>query len=1230
MKLVLIVDDKDDNRCYLEALFQGNGWNTETAHHGAEALVKARQALPDIVVSDLLMPVMDGYTLLRHWKMDSQLNRIPFIVYTATYTEEQDEQLALDMGADSFIVKPAEPDVFIKRINQVLSSVVASPPNKIGLPGGDNVEILKIYSETLIRKLEEKMLQLEETNRTLAEDIARRQQAESERQVLVHDLGERIKELRALHHVTRLLHDDSLSMRDILGSMVVLLPDAMQYPEIAAARVSYGKESAATGNYRPHPCRLAAEFTTSDGVCGEVEVVYLEDRPLKDEGPFMKEECQLLESLTEMLRSHFERRRAQEVVLRVAKSVSIPIGDTFLEQLTLFMVDTLSATGGVIGLLNPQNNHEVCTQTFILRGKGMANVCYDVRGTPCEHLIGGDDFFVERGVRQRFPEDHMLVEFGLESYAGTPLFNAKGEVVGIASVFSSEPLWRSDVTMSALRIFAARAAAEIERQAVASEMIASQRQLKHILLSVGEGIHGLDTKGNIAFENPAGQALLGWREEEIIGKHSHSLIHHHRPDGSDYPIQECPIFRTLHDGVVRHVEDEVFFRRDGRAVPVDYTCAPVKDDLGVVTGAVVSFRDITERKQAERALLASEERFRLLSKATNDAIWDWDLLTNNLWWNEGFELLFGFKRDEIESSIDSWYNRLHPDEKDSIIDHVHHAIESGEASWSGEYRFLRKDGSYAYVLDRGHVIRDANGKPVRMIGGMTDLTERRRTEDKLREQAALLDKAQDAILVRDLDNRIMYWNKSAERLYGWSTEEALGKSVQDLLYRDPAQFLSATEATMQAGEWTGNIEQYTRSGEKRIIEGRWTLLRDAKGNPKSIFAVNTDITLSRQLAEQLRQSQKMEAIGQLAGGVAHDFNNILTAVIMQVELLSIGDRLDEELKEGLKQIRDSAERAANLTRQLLLFSRRQVMQMRTLDLNEVVTGMAKMLQRIIGEDVHLQLHLHPAPLMTRADAGMLEQVLMNIAVNARDAMPHGGRLLIETLERNVADASDAQNPEASPGNFICLIVGDNGHGIHPDILTHIFEPFFTTKEPGKGTGLGLATVFGIVKQHQGWINVESQPGQGTRFLVFLPASASPEDRIDTVGSQARPPGGVETILLVEDDDAVRQLTRITLERYGYTIVEAANGVDALNIWPRCRDRVALLLTDLVMPSGVSGHQLARRLQSENPNLKVIFTTGYSSDIAGRDLELHHSENFIQKPCTADQLLQTVRKCLDVD
>ena len=1353
MKCALIVDDREDNRCYLEVLLQGNNWRTVLAHHGVEALDKARLSPPDIIISDLLMPVMDGYTLLRNWKADPRLKQIPFVVYTATYTKEQDEQLALKMGADAFIIKPEDPDIFIKRIEQVLSSVGGLHQERPAEPVENETEILKVYSQALIRKLEEKMFQLEETNRALEEDIARRRHAEQERQELVHDLGERIKELRTLHHAARLLHNDSLSVREILDRIVTLLPEAMQFPEITAARVSFGREVSTTANYQPQPCRLLTAFTTGNGTRGEVEVVYLEDRPPEDEGPFMKEERLLLESLSEMLRSHLERRYAHDIVLRVARSVSIPIGESFLLELTRLMVETLSATGGVIGILNPKKAGEVYTQTFILRGETVTNVCYNVKGTPCERLIRGEDQIVESGVQQLFPDDHMLVEFGLESYAGTPMLNSRSEVIGLVSVFSSEPMWRSTFMLSALRIFAARAAAEIERQNVTTAMLNSQRQLKQILHSVGEGIHGLDVEGNITFENPAGEIILGWREDEIIGKHSHSLIHHHRSDGSEYPVDECPIYRTLRDGKVRDVENEVFFRKDGTPVPVEYTCAPVRDENGNVTGAVVSFRDTTERKLARQALSASEERFRemadnmgevfynfdpkklrllyaspaaetilgrpleelfanplgyleavheedraeaeaafkrqlegqethvdfrviqpdgtvrwvlehavpvfgergelerivgtmrdvteqktadlrlresearfrLLSKATNDAIWDWDMTTNELWWNEGFETLFGHNRDEVERKIDSWYIFIHPDDKDSVLHGIQQAIESGSASWSDEYRFRRKDGGYAYVLDRGYVIRDAAGNPVRMIGGMTDLTERRLTEIKLREQAALLDKAQDAILVRDLDHRITYWNKSAERLYGWTATEAVGKSVQDLLYRDPSHFLAATESTLRDGEWTGDIEQYSRGGRRIVIEGRWTLLRDEQGNPKSIFAVNTDITHSRQLAEQLRQAQKMEAVGQLAGGVAHDFNNILSTVIMQVELLGFSENIDDEVRDGLNHIREAAERAANLTRQLLLFSRRQVMQKRNLDINEVVTGMAKMLQRMIGEDVHLQLHLNSAPLMVRADAGMMEQVLMNLAINARDAMPHGGRLLIETRKCN---AAETQNPEATPGAFVCLMVSDSGAGIDPDVLPHIFEPFFTTKEPGKGTGLGLATVFGIVKQHQGWINVESRANQGTRFQIYLPEAAALPADDQSVKAPVSLPSGSETVLLVEDDESVRHLTRITLERNGYSIIEAASGADALMIWPQYRDQVSLLLTDLVMPSGVSGHQLARQLQAENPKLKVIFTTGYSSEIAGRELELRNGENFIQKPCTAEQLLHTIRKCLD--
>jgi two-component system cell cycle sensor histidine kinase/response regulator CckA len=334
-----------------------------------------------------------------------------------------------------------------------------------------------------------------------------------------------------------------------------------------------------------------------------------------------------------------------------------------------------------------------------------------------------------------------------------------------------------------------------------------------------------------------------------------------------------------------------------------------------------------------------------------------------------------------------------------------------------------------------------------------------------------------------------------------------------------------------------------------------------------------------------------------------------------------------DLAEGLAQIRKDAQRAANLTRQLLLFSRRQVMQARPLDLNEVVTNLAKMLQRIIGEDVRLQLHLHPVPLIAHADAGMLDQVLMNLAVNARDAMPEGGNLIVATSEKIVDETLAQKYPDAAPGRYACLSVSDTGLGIPAAVLPRIFEPFFTTKEPGKGTGLGLATVFGIVKQHRGWVNVSSASGSGTRFEVFLPATgAAVAASGDT--SRFQPRGGTETILLVEDEASVRNVTRAILKRHGYTVLEAANGVEAMKLWPQHRMRVALLLTDLVMPAQMSGLQLAQRLQLDSSNLKVVFMSGHSAEIAGRQIELRPGDNFLQKPFSAAQLLKTIRSCLD--
>jgi two-component system, cell cycle sensor histidine kinase and response regulator CckA len=293
-----------------------------------------------------------------------------------------------------------------------------------------------------------------------------------------------------------------------------------------------------------------------------------------------------------------------------------------------------------------------------------------------------------------------------------------------------------------------------------------------------------------------------------------------------------------------------------------------------------------------------------------------------------------------------------------------------------------------------------------------------------------------------------------------------------------------------------------------------------------------------------------------------------------------------------------------------------------------VANLARMLQRIIGEDVRLQLHLHPTSLMTRADVGMLDQVILNLAVNARDAMPEGGRLLIETAERIVDETFARAQPDAAPGRYVLLSVSDTGTGIAPEILPHIFEPFFTTKEPGKGTGLGLATVYGIVKQHRGWIHAYSQPGQGTSFQVFLPAIEVPARKLVPGTAPFTPRGGSETILVAEDEQGVRMLIRAVLERYGYQVLEAANGDEALGVWEKHRDKAALLLTDLIMPGSLSGQQLARRLQSESPDLKVIFVSGYSAELAGRELELRAGENFLQKPFGPNQLLETIRQCLD--
>ena len=685
MTRILIVDDKEENVYYLQSLLTGNGYQVDSVRHGAEALVKARQALPDLIISDLLMPVMDGYTLLRLCKSDPRLKLIPFIVYTATYTEPEDERLALSLGADAFILKPAEPEDFLARIREVQNNVAAGTRTPAKFPTGNEKELLKVYSETLIRKLEEKTLQLEEANRTLQQDITNRKRVE--------------ENLR------------------LLNSAVVQTREA----------------------------------------------ILITDAELDLPGP------------------------------------------------------------------------------------------------------------------------------------------------------------------------------------------------------------------RIVFVNPAFTRMTGYTADELTGQTPRIL----------------------------------------------------------------------QGPRTDRAVL----------------------------------------------------------------------------------RRLRKN------LEQGETFE-------------------------------------------------------------------------------------------------GEAIQYRKDGTEYYQEWQVTPLRNDEGKVTHYVAIQRDITNQRKLEMQLRQSQKMDAFGQLAGGVAHDFNNILAVIQMQAGLLKAEPGLPPEQLEAFDEIENAARRGANLTRQLLLFSRQQTMQPRSFNLHDSISGMTKMLQRTLGEQYQVQFNFSGEKLWLHADPGMIDQILLNLTVNARDAMPKGGKIFIETSAVEFDEISAQQTTKARPGAFACLCVTDTGHGIPPEILPQIFEPFFTTKEVGKGTGLGLATVFGIVQQHKGWINVYSEVGRGSTFRIYLPRLNEDSDTNFISAPPSAVRGGSETILLVEDEPTLRLSVRTILSRLGYRVLEAANGREALTVWNQHKADIRLLLTDMVMPGGLSGKDLADQILALDPKLKVIFSSGYSAETMAQDFKLDEGVNFLTKPYEAGKLARTVRKNLD--
>ncbi len=1066
------------------------------------------------------------------------------------------------------------------------------------------------------------------------------------------------------------------------------------------------------------------------------------------------------------------------------------------DQLAQLAAATLDTPVALVNLVDRDRQ-------FFKSAVGVPEPIASARQTPlthsiCQHVVETDSALVIEDTRKHplVKDNPAIRDLGVLAYAGIPLRTEEGQVLGTLCVMDHQPRKWRETELTLLGYIAGCVMSRIElgtaMRAVgrdAERLSMSEKRLAAVLDSTLDAVVTIDGDGTITSWNRQATGAFGWTADEVVGRPLVETII--PPQYRQAHVDGMARFQATGEGPILRTRIEISaLSKDGREFPVELTVTPFHVDGGWQFSAFI--RDITERRQVDQALRVAQERFELVARATNDAVWDWDLISNTNWQNEGFEVLFGYTRAAGELEDAPWRTRLHPEDRDRVLARLDAMLAGTESIWSDEYRFRRADGTYAAVYDRGYIIRNTQGQAVRMVGAMSDVTALRRAEQLQRAiyriaQAtttvaglpkvleavhetvsellparnfyiALYDPAQDlitfpyfvderdpppdprprrhgltervletgesllvtpgvfedlrqegladlvgapsvdwlgvplktrdrtigvlavqsyaegvrytareqeilefvstqvavaierkeveqslveretryrllfeanpeAMFVYDRETlRFLAANEAAVRRYGYSVAEFLAMTIRELRQPSEQERLEAVLAQPVAGaRFIDNVRHMRKGGESIDVE----ILSDGlvfAGRPARLVLAR-DVSERKRLESQLRQSQKMEAVGRLAGGIAHDFNNLLTAITGYSDLLLHDLSPDDPRRQDVEEIGKATARAAALTQQLLAFSRKQVLQPRVIDLNMVVNNARNLLQRLIGEHITLVTSCAPDLGAVRADLAQFEQVIVNLAVNARDAMPQGGKLLIETRNVSLEEAHLTEDSVISPDGYVQLTVTDTGIGMDDQTKARLFEPFFTTKGLGKGTGLGLSTVYGIVKQSGGTIWVYSEPGTGTTFKIYLPRVNAEAEPLGPSTVSLAAPRGDETILFVEDEPALRAVACRSLAMQGYRVMDAPDAEAALALAAGFPGTIHLLVTDVIMP-GLSGHELAGRLAAARHDLRVLYISGYTDEAIVSHGVLAPGVSYLQKPFSPDTLARRVREVLD--